>query len=566
MPIMKKVVLIYLLLVSTISICAQQAIPSFVAPLGIDLLLSANFGELRANHFHSGLDFKTRGATGYKVYAVDEGYVSRISISPWGYGKALYIDHPSGYTTVYAHLDDFVGDIADTIKRMQYERESYAIDTLLAPGVLPVSRGMYVAKSGNSGSSGGPHLHFEIRHTESESPIDPLPWYSHLIKDRVAPEPRLVALYMHDAVPAGVAQPKKVLQPERVANNTYKTTADFEAWGRVSLGIKAYDRMSDTNNIYGVRQVRCWVDDSLIFESLVDSITFAETRYINSYIDYKELRSNKGSTIMRTAVLPGNGLTTIYGAMPGDGTFVIDEERAYRCRMELSDCYGNMSKVQFVINGKPTTYAIEQDKGVFFDHRHDNEYATEEVNIYLPAGALYDDLCFVHSTKESATKFSSVHMLHNACVPLHKWCELAVKITCDTLPDEKYYLEYSLNGKTSEVIGRYEAGWYIANVRNLGQYTVVADLTRPEVVAQKPELWVKNGTVVFKISDKESGIASYRVELDGVFSPFEYDAKRSRLSSRVADLPLVKGRLHRLAVMVSDHCGNTTRIEKTIKI
>ena len=147
MPVMKKSVLIYLLLIVATFSYAQQATPTFVAPLGIDLLLSANFGELRANHFHSGVDFKTQGRTGYKVYAADEGYVSRIAVSPWGYGKVLYIDHPSGYTTVYAHLDDFVGAIADTIQRMQYERESYAIDTLLAPGMLPVSRGMYIAKS-----------------------------------------------------------------------------------------------------------------------------------------------------------------------------------------------------------------------------------------------------------------------------------------------------------------------------------------------------------------------------------------------------------------------------------
>ncbi|MBR5844131.1 MAG: M23 family metallopeptidase [Bacteroidaceae bacterium] len=563
---MKKVVLIYLMLVSAILIYAQQATPSFVAPLGIDLLLSANFGELRANHFHSGLDFKTRGAVGYKVYAVDEGYVSRVAVSPWGYGKALYITHPSGYTSVYAHLDDFVGEIAAVVKRVQYERESYAIDTLLTPDVLPVTRGMYIAKSGNSGSSGGPHLHFEIRHTESESPIDPLIWYSHLIKDGVAPEPRLVALYMHDAAPAGVDVPKKVLQPERVSNNSYKTATDFEAWGRVSLGIKAYDRMSDTNNIYGVRQVRCWVDDSLLYESQIDSITFAETRYINSYIDYKELRSNKGSTIMRTAVLPGNGLTTIYGEMPGDGTFVIDQERAYRCRMELCDFYGNKSKVQFVIQGKPTTFAPQEPAGVFFDHRHDNEYATDEMNIYLPAGALYDDIYFEHSSKASVAQYSSVHKLHNAHVPLHKWCELAVKITCDTLPDEKYYLEYSYNGKKSEVIGRYEAGWYVARVRNLGQYAVVADLTSPEVVALKPESWVANGVVDFKISDKGSGVHTYRVEVDGAYSLFEYDAKRSRLSSRVADMPLVKGRVHNITVSVTDNCGNETRKEYTIKI
>lgn len=566
MPIMKNAVLIIILLTTTILAQAQQAQPAFVSPLGIDLLLSANFGELRANHFHSGLDFKTRGSIGYKVYAADEGYVSRIAVSPWGYGKALYIDHPSGYTTVYAHLDDFVGAIADTIKRMQYACESYAIDTLLSPGMLPVTRGMYIAKSGNSGSSGGPHLHFEIRHTATESPIDPLPWYRHLIKDGIAPEPRLVAVYMHDAVVEGESLPKKVLQPERVSGNSYKTNTHFEAWGRVSLGVKAYDRMSNTNNIYGVRQVRCYVDDSLMYESIIDSITFAETRYINSFIDYKELRSNKGSTIMRTAVLPGNKLSTIYRTMSGDGTFVIDEERAYRCRMELCDLYGNISTVHFDIQGKYKEYASQEPEGVCFDYRHDNEYATDEVNVYVPAGALYENLYFDYSSRPSEQGYSSQHLLHTAHAPLHKWCEVAIKITCDTLPDNKYYLEHNYNGKKSEVIGRYDAGWYVAKVRNWGRYTVAADLVSPEVVALKPESWVVNGSVDFKISDKGSGVNTYRVELDGAYCLFEYDAKRSRLSCNIADMPLEKGKTHKLTVTVTDNCDNSTKKEHTIKL
>lgn len=566
MPVMKKVVFICLLLATTLMLRAQQASPTFVAPLGIDLLLSANFGELRANHFHSGLDFKTRGSIGYKVYAADEGYVSRIAVSPWGYGKALYIDHPSGYTTVYAHLDDFVGAIADTIRRMQYERESYAIDTLLSPGMLPVTRGMYIAKSGNSGSSGGPHLHFEIRHTESESPIDPLPWYRHLVKDGVAPEPRMVALYSHDAVVEGMPVPKKVLQPERVSGNNYQIATDFEAWGRVSLGIKAYDRMTDTNNIYGVRQVSCWVDDTLLYRSEIDSITFAETRYINSFIDYKELRSNNGSTIMRTAIAPGNMLSTVYDFTSGDGTFIVNEERAYRCKIELCDLYGNKSTVKFVVNGKPVEYTPQEPEGIYFDHRHDNEYATDEMNVHIPAGALYEDLYFEYSSKATEQGYSSVHTLHTAQLPLHTWCELAVKITCDTLPDSKYYMEHNYNGKKSQVIGHYDAGWYVARVRNLGRYSVVADLTAPEVVALKPEAWAANGAVDFKISDKGSGVNTYCVELDGAFCLFEYDAKRSRLSCKTADMPLVKGKKHKLTITVTDQCGNLTKKEQTIKI
>ena len=566
---MKKIVLFFCLLVATTAMYAQQVAPSFGAPLGVELLLSANFGELRPDHFHSGLDFKTQGRTGLKVYAADEGYVSRIAISPWGYGKALYINHPSGYTTVYAHLDAFVGAIADTLLQLQYEKESFAIDTILSPGVLPVTKGMYIAKSGNSGSSGGPHLHFEIRHTASESPIDPLPWYRHLINDNVAPNPRLVTVYHHDKAVAGNPIPKSALQLQSVSSNTYNATADVEAWGRVSLGIKAYDKMTGTTNIYGVHSVRCWVDDSLIYSSTIDSITFAETRYINSLIDYHELRSNKGSTIMRTALLPGNKLSTIYDTLPTEGMWVIDQERMYHCMYELTDLYGNTSRVKFNIKGVPTetaTTTSTSDDVIYFDYNHDNEYATEQMNIYIPAGALYDNLNFMYKMKESVEGYSSLHRIHNRTVPLHKWCEVAIKLTCDTLPDEKYYLQYSYDDKKSPIIGRYEAGWYVARVRSLGNYKVMADVDAPKIVARKPENWVANGKISFNITDKGSGIATYRGEIDGNYCLFEYDAKTNRLSCNMKDYPFKKGVTYTLSLVVTDHCGNSNRVKHTIKL
>lgn len=564
MPVMKRFVIFILSLLPLVAV-AQQAGATFVKPLGIDLVLSANFGELRPDHFHSGLDFKTRGRTGYKVYAADEGYVSRIAVSPWGYGKALYIDHPSGYTTVYAHLDAMVGAIADTLLRMQYERQSYAIDTLLAPGVLPVTRGMYIALSGNSGSSGGPHLHFEIRHTASESPIDPLPWYRQYISDDIAPEPRLVALYSHDAVAQGVQLPKSVSTLQHNGGNSYTCATPFEAWGRVSMGIKAYDRMTGTSNIYGVRHVRCLIDDKLIYESIIDSITFAETRYINSLIDYHELRSNKGSTIMRTAVVPGNKLSTIYSDAVTDGTYVIDQERIYNGVYELTDLYGNRSTVKFTIKGSSVQYDCNEPDATRFDYLHDNEYATDEMNIHLPAGALYDDFYFKHTAVERDGYYSLLHRVHNRTVPLQKWGELAIKLTCDTLPDEKYYMVYINNDKKSRVAGRYDAGWYVGRVRQLGQYAVAVDVTTPTITPLAPEEWSEKKKVTFKIADKESGIATYRGEIDGEFCLFEYDAKRSRIECHLDNAPFSAGEEHELTLVVTDNCGNTSTAQHTIK-
>ena len=558
---MKKIVLSLYLLATVVAAWAYRPDVTFVSPLNIPLVLSANFGELRSNHFHSGLDFKTQGRTGLPVFAADSGYVSRIAVSPWGYGHALYITHPSGYTTVYGHLLSFAPFIADRVREMQYERESFAIDTLLAPGAIPVSRGMRVATSGNTGSSGGPHLHFEVRHTESESPLDPLPWFARKIKDNIAPEPRQLALYPHDGVVDGKHR-KAVRSLQAQGGNVY-TTAAFTAWGEVSVGIKAYDRMSGTSNIYGVRSVKCWMEDSLLYESLVDSITFAETRYVNSLIDYDELRSNNGSTIMRTYIAPGNRLSTIYGEVANRGIFVIDEARTYRGRFELTDYYGNRSTVRFTIKGTPGETTPPAATGELFAYDRANSCETDDMRFSLPEGALYEDIAFTHSAEESSRYYSALHKLHKPTVPLHTWGELALKLTCDTLPDSCYYMVYIRNGRKSPVVGRYDAGWYVARVRDLGTYAVAADTVPPTITPLNSAKWGANGVVSLKITDAGSGIASYRGEIDGMFCLFEYDAKRSRLTCRLKNTPLTRGSSHHLVMTVTDMCGNRKVLKRT---
>ncbi len=540
---------------------AQPAGVSFVSPLDIPLILSANFGELRPGHFHSGVDFKTQGRTGLPIYAVDEGYISRVSVSPGGYGKALYVTHPSGYTSVYAHLDSFAPFIADSIRSIQYAKESFSINEYFPADAFPVTRGMRIATSGNSGSSGGPHLHFEIRHTESESPIDPLPWYQSKVKDDMAPEPRLVAVYPHNGV-VNDKRRKGVSSLTAVGGNRYKATQEFTAWGEVSFGIKAYDRMTGTSNIYGVRNVRCWVDETLVFETTIDSITFDETVYINSLIDFYELRSNGGSTIMRSYVMPGNRLSTIYSDdMSPDGTYIIDEERTYRCRYELTDLYNNTSIVNFEIKGKESKIVAKQHTGVVFDYAHDNQYATDEMLFELPAHNLYEDIDFEYSYTESDTYYAGVHSIHHRTTPIHGSGKLALKLTCDTLPDSCYYVVRLHNGHKSAVGGRYDAGWCIAQIGSLGTYSVAADLTPPSITPLNPEKWSSTGKVSFKISDRDTGIADYRGEIDGHYCMFDFDAKTARLVCDLKYTPIKRGTQHVVKLWAIDGCGHRRVVE-----
>ncbi|MDE6093157.1 MAG: M23 family metallopeptidase, partial [Muribaculaceae bacterium] len=230
------------------------------SPLDIPFYLAGNFAELRKSHFHSGIDFKTQGRTGLPVRSADDGYISRATVSPWGFGRAVYVTHPeTGLTTVYGHLEAFSDDIDIRVRDEQYARETFTIDLSFAPGELPVRRSDIIGLSGNAGSSGGPHLHMDVRDTETGDPLDPLEYYRDRITDNVAPQVRQLAVFPADGgiVDGSVSQPK-LLAPENFS-------ADIHAWGRIYPGIKAYDRMTGTNNIYGIKYLTLTLDGDTIY-------------------------------------------------------------------------------------------------------------------------------------------------------------------------------------------------------------------------------------------------------------------------------------------------------------
>ncbi|MCC8147214.1 MAG: M23 family metallopeptidase, partial [Bacteroidales bacterium] len=258
---------------------AQDLVP----PLDIPLYLSGNFGELRANHFHSGIDFKTQGVTGLPVKSVKEGYISRISVSPYGYGNALYIDHPDGTTSVYAHLDRFTPDIESVVRDSQYVKETFAVNLFFSPDQLSIAKGEKIAYSGNTGSSGGPHVHFEIRETQTEMPLDPLPFYKDKIKDTRPPEIRGLMIFpqFNKGVVNGNTNNQEV---ELIKNSSGQMIVKdkITAWGEIGVGIKAYDRMNETSNIYGVNEIILKVDGEEVYHSIMDKFSFDKTRYLNT--------------------------------------------------------------------------------------------------------------------------------------------------------------------------------------------------------------------------------------------------------------------------------------------
>ncbi len=515
-----------------------------VAPLNIPLQLSANFGELRPNHFHSGIDFKTQGRTGISLHAMDDGYVARVVVSPWGYGRAVYINHPSGLTTVYAHMESFAPFIDKMVRPQQYEQESFSIDCQFAPGEIPVKQGEIIGKSGNSGSSGGPHLHLDIRNTETQEPLNPQQWFTQ-IPDRVAPEVRRLVIYAHNNATEGNRIERK---PQRTPSGEYVLADTLSVWGDVSMGLEAYDRMTDTNNIYGVHQVNLFIDDSLFFSTLIDRYSFDETRYINAFTE-------KGK-IMRTYVAPGNHLKSIYRKVNNRGILRINEERIYRCRYELSDFKGNITTLSFNLLGVIQKPIAPQKSGQYLSYAVDNRYVRDSFILTIPAGALYDNIDFTRQEKPSTKYFSSIHTLAPTDIRLHKSAELSIPITADTLTDKsKYYMVQITEKKVSPVIGRYEGGIYSAKITQLGSYAIALDTIAPTIKPLNLKQW-SNGTIYLKITDKESGLKSYRGEIDGKFVLFEWDGKTGRITYRLESDRVKRGGKHELRVSVIDACGN----------
>ncbi|MFR9165304.1 MAG: M23 family metallopeptidase [Dysgonomonas sp.] len=275
----------YLVVISAVFLISTNIYSQYDSPLKIPVYLSANFGELRNNHFHSGIDIKTQGVINKPVYSVADGYISRISVSPSGYGLALYITHPeTGQTSVYGHLESFIPSVEKYVKSKQYEQESFRVNLSPEKNEFPVKRGQLIAYSGNTGSSGGPHVHFEIRDTETEHPLDPLVYYTDIIKDNVPPDLRGIAVYpiAEKGVVNNSSTPLRQNVTKAKNGNYLPLKTDISAWGTIGIGVKAYDKMSATSNIYGVKIVRLYVDDNKVFESDINRYSFDETRALNS--------------------------------------------------------------------------------------------------------------------------------------------------------------------------------------------------------------------------------------------------------------------------------------------
>ncbi len=544
---MKKHIFPFFLLITLCLNAQTGSKPGFRVPFDFPIYLSGNFGELRANHFHAGLDFKTQGATGKRVLALGNGYISHIRVTH-GSGYVLEVVYDDGYTAIYRHDQGFVGEIARRVEELQYKNESWEVDIKPEPHEYPVRAGQHLSWSGNMGYSFGPHLHLELRETKTGDYIDPLPFFKSEIKDTRAPEVLGFMLFpqIGEGVVNGDSTPK-------VFQTTKKDT--IKAWGIIGAGIRAYDYMNETTNRYGVYLVMLIVDGEEVFQSTVDRFSSSEDRMINSWTE---------GQYMKSFIDPGNTLRMLKAKSSSRGLIKIDQEKDYHFLYILKDVYGNTTRFNFVVKGEraPIPPPFPKDKYYFAWNRINYLYEPG-MALIVPQKMLYKDVYLNYNAQIDSGAVSYVHQLNDEKIPLHGYSELRIGVRNMPVADTtKYYIaRITDKGKLASVGGTYEKGYIKARIRELATYTVAVDTVPPKIEPIGKNNWAKNRQIIYKIDEEETGIKSYRGTIDGQYALFYLRIINDRLVCNLNPNRIKKGITHEVEVTVVDNCGNQTTVK-----
>lgn len=533
----------------------------FHHPLDIDLLLSGTFGELRSNHFHSGLDIKTNQRTGASVHAAASGYVSRIKIEHYGYGKALYITHPNGYVTVYAHLQKFSPRIEEYLKAKQYSKESYEIQLYPGDLELRVDQDEIVAYSGNTGGSGGPHLHFEIRDSAAR-PMNPM-LFGIDIPDSKAPLVKQVKAY--PLTPESTINGKNGAQLLRLVplkNGNFKTEP-FSAYGEIGIGVNTSDRLDGASNQNGVFEMRTFFNGRPSFQMTFDRFAFSETRYINQMIDFEHFKNSK-SRISRLYIPDGSPLSLYRDTQNNGKLQLYDVGVKHNYKVEIADFKGNLSQIVMDITNEDkvenlTPETIEGATRIPFNESY--TATTGPFTLTIPKGSLYEDT-FLRINQSSDTL-----KVHQDVIPLHKNMVINYDMTGKTDDERnKYYIARITSwGAAYYTPSRLKSNTLTAFTKTLGTYAIKKDTKTPNIkpLNFKDGQWIsKNKTLEIKITDDDTGIKAYRATVNGKFILMEYDYKTDTLTHDFDDGAVTETD-NVLVVIVTDNVGNSSKFEAT---
>lgn len=547
-----------LLCMQSLFASAQLCDTMFVSPFDFPLYLSGNFGELRTDHFHSGVDFKTEGIVGKPIRCVADGYICRASVTPGGYGNALYVMHDNGYMTVYAHLDRFPKGVAERVRQYQYKNETFRANLWFSPSEFRVRQGDFLAYAGNSGYSFGPHLHFEIRDAKGNELYDPIMVYKDDLTDTRPPVAHSVAVYPKRG--KGALFGTSHSRTYDVKNFTIGEVV--EAWGEIGFGVRALDYMDGTRNKYGVRKIDLIVDGDTLFSSSMDRFSFDENMLINAWIDYGRMYFDN-EWYQKMFVEPNNPLRLI-DAADGNGWLTVDEERDYNVECRLCDYHGNVTSCTFVVRGKRCSAVLLPKSTHVLYCRTNNRVEYLGMRLDVPNSVLFDD-AFLNVRLQESDGVTWRYSLTDTVYPMLNGSKISFWVGRDLPVDKsKLYIRHFENKDTSSVGGVYEDGWLTAPITVLDSYDVAVDTVPPLLVPQNEESWMKNGRVVLRFEDKETSLKRFRGTLDGKFILFEYNSKNSAFTLDLGREKVKRGK-HILRLHVVDRCGNVAEFEKEIE-
>ena len=533
-------------------------------PLEIPIILSGTFGELRPNHFHAGIDIKTKGTEGFKVYSIGDGYVSRIQITHGGYGKALYIKHDNGQSSVYAHLQKFSPKIEKIVKEIQYSKESYTFRTYPSKDEIRISEKELIGFSGNTGRSFGPHLHYELR-DELDRPINPMAFKNYSVRDTIPPV--VLGLY-YKLIPensiSGSNSSFNELKLKKISNNLFISDT-LKTSGPVGFGINSFDRMNNTWNKMGLSNIKTSIDGNEIFNMDLNSFSYDEWRHINTFIDYPYYK-NKKIKIQKLYIEEFNPLD-MYKRSLGDGVVKINETNVtYLYSVKLFDFNKNQSEIlvpiQWVKQNDLSNRKLDFEN--MFKVNKDSTY-----NFKFPGAKVSIEKNSFYTDKIIQI-FEENNLLHvdKDSIPLLKGITIKMDISRynDSIRNRTYIGRIGENKKSSFVSSKKEENYVIAKVNNLGDFVIKIDSIKPNVsvIDISDNQWISNRkNLSIKISDNESGVKNYRGTINDKWILLEYNPMKGILSYDFNDNVNRDDAKNVLEIKIEDNVGNEKKLIKT---
>jgi len=559
---LKKIIFLFFLV--SITSFAQNNYPSdyFRSPLDIPLRLAGTFGELRNNHFHAGIDIKTNRRIGLPVYATADGYISRIKVAIWGYGKVIYINHPNGFTSVYAHLNKFGDGIQEYVKSIQYKKKSYETGNIfLKENQIKVTKGQIIGYSGRTGGFVAPHLHYEIRNTKTEKIINPL-LFGIKIQDSIAPKiKKLIAYPMGSDSRINRSLKNQSLSIKKDSLNNYIANR-LSASGKIGFGVNVYDLLGKELNKNGIYSLEMKINGIRHYYHDVETFSFSESKFINLLIDY-EYYSKYKSRIQKTFREKENKLS-IYKDLIEEGGITINEGLNYQVEIIAKDFIGNSSSLKIPVVGLKSESILNQERDTTaykIVKKEFQKFSKNGVTIAFPKNTFYKDLFLNFSVNDR------IATIHKPIIPLDK----KFTITFDSIMYKRsevnqIYIANMNNKKYPYYMDtRKKSDKIFTTTKTLGKYGLLIDNQIPKIYNSnfKDNDWMSRlRYLTIKISDSQSGIKSYEASIDNEWILMEYDVKKKKLSYDFRDKKLV-GSKHIFKLVVSDNVGNTNTYKST---